>query len=206
MLDAGRAARSAGLRPGLRRQRRLWATTGGGAAAGARPDDAGRSLNRYGDSLTQSLAFDAATGALLRLVGRRHRAVRHRSRAPSRTSATCASTTSPSRPTARCGAAAGRRAARCVSFDARGRAQAQVRLDADARLDRLRPRRHAARGAAVRLGTAARRPATAGASLYMVDLATLRVVAGRARRARRRAAARHAATAACWWPTAPRST
>ena len=45
-------------------------------AARARPGDAWQIVGRYGDGLTQALAFDAAQGPLLRLLGRRHRDLR----------------------------------------------------------------------------------------------------------------------------------
>ena len=107
-----------GRRPRARRRRRsstprsstssgtaaggLWATSGGGQLLQLDPTTL-QIIGRYGDGLTQALAFDAGEGRLLRLLGRT--ASRPSTPPPARsgTSATCASTTWRSRPTGRCG-------------------------------------------------------------------------------------------------------
>ncbi len=137
----------------------------------------------------------------LRLVRRRHRDASTRSRAPSATSATCASTTSRSRPTARCGAPAGRRAATCCRFDSQGPRAGAGAPRRRRRLHRLRPGRHAARRAAVHRHARrasddpARREPVHGRPRHAAR------VEARARRPGRRDSCSPPPTAACWWPT-----
>ena len=151
----------------------LWATSGGGQLLELDPTTL-QVINRYGDSLTQSLAFDAAKGVFFVSSGNGierfdpvTRRFSHFSNvrvddlaiAPD---GSLWGTTWPKR-------------GDIVSFDSRGRAQVQVRIDAA--LDSI---------AFGRAGTAlegllfvsARIPSgsTDKASLYMVDLATLRVL------------------------------
>jgi hypothetical protein len=151
----------------------LWATSGGGELLELDPETL-RVLNRYGDSLTQSLALDPASGKLYVSSGDGIKRFDPVTRSFSHFSNVRVDDLAVG-PGGKLWGTSWPGRGDVLTFDARGRAQVQVRLDAP--VDSIAFGRDGTQLAGLLFVSSKEKPATVGgASLWMVDVATLRMV------------------------------
>ena len=151
----------------------LWATSGGGELLELDPATF-RVLNRYGDSLTQSLALDPASGKFYVSSGDGIERFDPVTRSFSHFSNVRVDDLAVARDGKLWGTSWPKRGD-ILTFDSKGRAQVQVRLDAP--VDSIAFGREGTQLAGLLFASSKEKPATiGGANLYMVDVVTLRVV------------------------------
>ncbi|HEY7600112.1 MAG TPA: hypothetical protein VH741_09310, partial [Candidatus Limnocylindrales bacterium] len=151
----------------------LWATSGGGELLELDPATL-RVLNRYGDSLTQSLALDPASGRFYVSSGDGIERFDPVTRSFSHFSNVRVDDLAVA-PDGKLWGTSWPRRGDILTFDSRGRAQVQVRLDAP--VDSIEFGRPGTQLEGLLFASSKERPATTGgAALYMIDVATLRVL------------------------------